>query len=498
MKYYVSYMDRQEISPEVHERLLHLEPSRRRASRQWARYTSLAACAALILGVGAWRLALSPAPSYSADEDWSSAAQAADPEGGNTLFFEAQDPAALQNTLAQGSDTERISTQKGAADFQGFVADSGETGKMAFPAIPYVAYPDTTNAPQIAADIAFPEGSFSVDLSQKDIELLLWGSEERLEKAHFKEKPGNVPWMLFWDGFTLSGRAMYDGQGDLWQASLWGYRGDERFDIIMAPGHLPPTCIVQEGSTVSDVRGVKVEGWSSYYDSDGDGVKEYRRESAFLAHDIGVRATFVSPKKNSDLSDLFINWSTYPNDGLTLDHLRKAGHVPAWRSETFTALEQARQEVEFAPYLPAKEPEGYSSYFGNKEFYGHLSYQEGTSNMLFVRWSRGYDNVEVVVWRDGGPSLHLVDPSEPEAYDLRLYPIPWCDSVPRERWDTVNDPTFRAEDMSLAVVEARGREHDTGGMTYSFDVLHPDGTLVSYRCDGMTAQQVWEMVKETL
>ncbi len=91
-----------------------------------------------------------------------------------------------------------------------------------------------------------------------------------------------------------------------------------------------------------------------------------------------------------------------------------------------------------------------------------------------------------------------MDPARPETYDLSLYPIPWCDSVPEEHRETVNDPTFRAEDMSLAVVEARGREHDTGGMTYSFNVLHPDGTLVSYRCDGMTAQQVWEMVEDTL
>ena len=118
--------------------------------------------------------------------------------------------------------------------------------------------------------------------------------------------------------------------------------------------------------------------------------------------------------------------------------------------------------------------------------------------MLFVRWSREYDNVEVAVRRDGTYSYHLVSPHQPETYDLSLYPIPWCDSVPEEYWETVNNPAFRAEDMSLAVVEARGREHDTGGQTFSFDVLHPDGTLVSYRCDGMTAQQVWAMVEETL
>ena len=118
--------------------------------------------------------------------------------------------------------------------------------------------------------------------------------------------------------------------------------------------------------------------------------------------------------------------------------------------------------------------------------------------MLFVRWNQGYDNAEVAVYRDGNHSYNLADPARPETYDLRLYPIPWCDSVPQKYWDTVNDPAFRAEDMSLELVEARGREHDTGGMTYSFEVLHPDGTVVSYRCDALSVRQVWELVEETL
>ena len=104
----------------------------------------------------------------------------------------------------------------------------------------------------------------------------------------------------------------------------------------------------------------------------------------------------------------------------------------------------------------------------------------------------------ISVYRDGFRSYHLVDPAEPETYDLRLYSIPWCDSVPEKYRETVDHPAFRAEDMSFSIVEARGREHDTGGMTYSFDVLHPDGTLVSFHCDGMTAQQVWELVEKTL
>ena len=56
MKQYKSYMDRQEISPAVHENLLNLEPPKDRSGPSWVRYGALAACAALLIGVGAWRL----------------------------------------------------------------------------------------------------------------------------------------------------------------------------------------------------------------------------------------------------------------------------------------------------------------------------------------------------------------------------------------------------------------------------------------------------------
>lgn len=71
-------------------------------------------------------------------------------------------------------------------------------------------------------------------------------------------------------------------------------------------------------------------------------------------------------------------------------------------------------------------------------------------------------------------------------------------SVPEEYRETVNFPTFRAEDLSLQVVAARANEKDTGGLSFSFGVLHGDGTLVEYRCDGLTAQAVWQLVEETL
>ena len=85
---------------------------------------------------------------------------------------------------------------------------------------------------------------------------------------------------------------------------------------------------------------------------------------------------------------------------------------------------------------------------------------------------------------------------------MRLYDVPWSESVPEEYRGTVSRPAFRAEDMSLSVVQARVLDRDDAGegrtVSIRFAVLHPDGTLVKYICKGLTAEQVWAMVEPTL
>ena len=485
MKQYKSYMDRQEISPAVHENLLNLEPPKGRSGPSWMRYGALAACAALLIGVGAWNLG--PAP-------------AQDPAQSGGQFVSDNTPVAENHPLPSG------------ARGPGFVVSSpAEGGKLAFPMLPGINYQDITDWPQADSSRAYMPGSFMVDLEKEDIHAVFWGPEGKPQADHPKTEQGDLPWMLFWDGYTLQGRALYDGQGQLMELWLWGEQDRASFELELCLGALPFTCYidVNRGDIISEFNGVSVAGWSQVYDRDGDGQDDYICGSEFMTkNDIGVR--FVNRNSlmraeyeqdgSMDLGGaqafnaLFVRQALADGGGLYLDHLAENENIPAWREENFSTLTQARQEADFAPYLPTAEPEGYN------EFYGRLSYQEGHSNSLFVRWSRvgAYDDVEVAVYRDGYYSCNLVDPDDPETYDLRLYSIPWCDSVPEKYRETVDRPAFKAEDMSLAIVEARGREHDTGGMIYSFDVLHPDGTVVSYRCDGLTAQQVWAMVEETL
>ena len=188
MKQYKSYMDRQEISPAVHENLVNLEAGKKSA-RPWMRYGALAACAALIIGVGVWKLA----------------------------------PAPAQYNGVNGVGEEVLYGQPGLSFDAGFVVSSpAESDKLMFPMIPGINYQDITDRPDAALSRAYMPGSFMVDLEKEDIQTIFWGPEGKPEVSHPKTEQGDLPWMLFWDGYTLQGRAWYDGQGQLMELTIWG------------------------------------------------------------------------------------------------------------------------------------------------------------------------------------------------------------------------------------------------------------------------------------
>jgi len=470
-------MDRQQISPAAHEALMDLAEKtekRPRARRPRLGAAALAACCALVLGIGVWKLA--PAQS-----------------GG------------LSAGLAPG---EKDVCLPGVTDSGGnsFTVEGAAGEKLMFPNIPWIYYQEPDMSMDMAASIALPEGSFQVELTREQIQGIFWGPEGKPEAEHPKNDTGDLPWMLFWGGYTLTGRATYDGEGQLFWLHIWGERPDgAEFTLELAPGRLPPSCLVEPGLETSDVFGVEVTGWSRAYDRNGDEVTDYVCGSEFMAGDVGVRFENVGAPFQVDAGDgwdpmaaarrfnaLFVRQALAADGGIHMEGLLTNEDIPAWREERFSTLAQARQETAFAPYLPTEDIPGYGAFFGR------LSYQEGRTDMLFVRWSRGYDDVEVDVWLDGGGSYDLADVSDPASYDLRLYEIPLAETVPEEYRDSVWMPTFRAEDMSLEIVQARGSGKDTGGMSYRFQVLHGDGALVEYHCDGLTAEQVWALVAPTL
>lgn len=486
MNGYRSYMDRQYVSETGHRRLLDLEPPKN-AQRKGAKIMALgtlAACAALIAGLSIHALAPS-APGPAADAAPSPAVSAvptyAADDGGDRAGFEAQGPA--------------------------------EDAELMFPMIAWVGYADVTDDPQLDADLALPDGAFSVALDKEDVQTLFWGADGKPAVEDPKTDPGDFPIMLMnWAGYSITGGATYDGNGDLWELYVQGVKGEDSFTLRAAPGHIPPTCIGESGASVTDVLGVAVSGWYRSYDRDGDGEVEPVCVSQFLANGVGFRFENVgsggSRAGTDEATDLggamtfnsMVVTQLCRADGFYLDPFARNENVPAWAEEQFDSLSQVQSYAgypRFAPYLPTQGPKGYGG------FSAHLSYQQDHYDTLRLCWSRGYDDVAVEIRLSEGDSNDwllddLVDVSVPASYDWRLYDGPIRDAVPEEYQQSFYAPVFRAEDMSLEVVKARMTGHDTGGERYRFYVLHENGAVVGYDCAGVGAEYVWGLVEATL
>ena len=89
-----------------------------------------------------------------------------------------------------------------------------------------------------------------------------------------------------------------------------------------------------------------------------------------------------------------------------------------------------------------------------------------------------------------------VDVEKPETYDERMYSIPYAESVPEEYRQSVNDPTFAREDLTLEIIKSRMLSYSDSGDTDTprgnFSVLCSDGVLVRFNGRG-TAEEIWEM-----
>lgn len=358
--------------------------------------------------------------------------------------------------------------------------------------LPRVDYGERGQSGGSEADIALPEGSFFRDLTGEDLEALLgeWAGE--LER----------------EGAELSGNAVLLPDGTPWTAHVFGRRisgGEEdfSFSLAMAPDALPLTCAASPADGVTDCWGVEVTGRYGGIYGEGAGREVWlpeSREVEFVAGGVGYRFRFYGPEGEGEwvesMVGRFLRYGIL-GGGADLDSLAVGPEeVPAWREESFDTLDQARRESDFAPYLPERDPAGYG------DFYGRLSYQEGVRNSLFVRWSRGYDEVEVSVSLPEGEGREAEEPVDvrvPESWDWRLYEgAIYGSTIPEEYQDGFFSPVFRAEELSPDVVEGRMRPHDTGGESCRFSVLYDSGAVASYTCSGLSAREVWEIAEGTL
>lgn len=145
---------------------------------------------------------------------------------------------------------------------------------------------------------------------------------------------------------------------------------------------------------------------------------------------------------------------------------------------------------EYGRYLPDTLPQG-------------LSFSvavQGTDSLSISYLNEDYSRQIQMTFRPltSDVQANVVNPSNPETYDLRLYTLPYTDSVPAELASTLNDPVFRWEDLNTALVEARVFDPD-GGFARArgnFSVLFPTGIVAELNITGVSALEVYTMLTD--
>lgn len=283
MKHYRSYMDRVSVPEELHEKLLDLEAPKKPARRpMWQRYGALAACAALLIGVG-----VLGARVYKKWEHWNALVSSYDPLAVSSAEIEV---AAIDLAPEDPNGAE-----PGMRTIPGFEVRKNMAGLdvVEYYILPWIDYGEP-NGEEVSAgvslDYAAPEDATFRALGHDDV-LALVGGEEALET------------LLDWGSFEFSGAATFNADGSVWQMSFSGKRDDYFFELELAPDALPLTCIITEPHTTTEIWGVEVTGRYSGIHGEGPDREVWMPESRnveFIAGGVGCRFTLYGLEGDSD------------------------------------------------------------------------------------------------------------------------------------------------------------------------------------------------------
>lgn len=320
-------------------------------------------------------------------------------------------------------------------------------------------------AAMISANRAFIQGIFREELNAAEL-------------AAFK--PDRWP-----DGMDFYGYAVFDNYGNL-------------LDVILTAG--PVTvfisdyrfgdCYLQDGEAAVSVCG-DVE-YRIYQYANGDQVT--LGADAVIGGLYFDFCTETNPEElegmKTEFQMVLEGFASYP-DGKPDFSAIVPDAIPELMEQMYESLAQARTEPDFGRYLPAQLPSG----FGESAI---RRFRFDDSNYLSALWSRGLDDLSWVVMPYTEADAHrLTSLDEPENYDLSLYPIPRADSVPEELREIVEDPIFRAEELTLEAVWRRAYQvrdsGDTDGWRMRFSVRYGD-VIVSISSKGVEPAWLYEQL----
>jgi len=288
---------------------------------------------------------------------------------------------------------------------------------------------------------------------------------------------------------SLSARALYLSDGTLIEVAAFGTIGTEHhLQIRLAEGMVVQTVLIvpDEEPRLSYVHGVPVTVFMS-----GTADSMYF-QAEFMLGNIAYHISLIdSVEAGQALLTELVNKVIIGGAADLSDFADPV--IPELRNEQLT-LNEARLDPDFGAFLPAGIPSQFV-------FESAIRFINQDTNSLFMLWNA---NMNTIRWEVSKPTDfhldHIVLAGEREKFDMSLYSIPLFDSIPEELWQYVQNPVFRADELTLDIVRARvysatrGRDGTPDLRIMNFSVLYDD-VVVSVSAGGVTPEQVWEMLE---
>ena len=288
------------------------------------------------------------------------------------------------------------------------------------------------------------------------------------------------------EGMTLSGRAGFDGDGNLLEVFLnvSTCLPDTSVSVTVTKGILYRDYVLPDDPVSSFCNGVEYRVYQSGTDLDADA------EIGGYTFQFSMNADAAQPEQSKAVFEqVLASFAHFESNGPDLSVITPEA-IPEYFSYDYS-LNQAQNDPDFGTYFLQSTPSGYVEESIRR-------YKDQTSNSLSGLWCKGYDDLRwKVSFFTEADAARVTSVADTVNYDLSFYPIPRADSVPEELREIVDNPIFLAEELTLDAVRARAypitEAGDCDGLRMAFSVKYGD-ILVEVRADGLDPEWVYHQL----
>lgn len=156
------------------------------------------------------------------------------------------------------------------------------------------------------------------------------------------------------------------------------------------------------------------------------------------------------------------------------------------------SLQEALDDAQFGAFMLREVPEGFTEESVRR-------YKDQNQDFLSGLWTKGLAELRwKVAYYTDADAERLTEIAQTENYDLSLYPIPRADSVPEHLREIVDNPIFKAEELTLETVQKRAYTvadaGDVEGPRIAFSVLYGN-VVAEIRAKGVDPAWIYEQLQ---